>query len=184
MDATESKITGFQSIVTKAFSTDLNIIRHTTQAQSHVNTGLIKNNIVVSFVGVFVISFFLLVITYIVKCVRKAVQTSGIRDNGLQTQYKSLSFNEIEPKRLAHSRAEPQEQRKSDSAYLSPVVSGNECCISCGFGEKENNFQELATVHSQRLSDETTNIQIDPENNQNEVQVHVYVEITDENIES
>lgn len=80
-------------------------------------------------------------------------------------QCKSLSFHEIEPNRLAHSRAEP---RKTYSAYLSPVVSGNECSIACGFGENENNFQKAA-VHSQRLSDETTNIiQIDPENTQTE----------------
>lgn len=117
MDATESKITGFQSLVTQGFSTDLNFIRDTTLTQSHKNTGLIKNNIVVGFVGMFVISFSIFVITYIFKCVRKAVQTSGMKENRWQAQYKSLSFNEIEPKRLAHSRVEPHEQRKEDSTY-------------------------------------------------------------------
>lgn len=39
-------------------------------------------------------------------------------------------------------------------------------------------------LHSQRPSDETTNVQIDPENTQNEVQVYVYVEITEDNTES
>lgn len=48
------------SLVTQGFSTDLNFIRDTTLAQSHENTGLIKNNIIVGFVGVFVISFYLL----------------------------------------------------------------------------------------------------------------------------
>lgn len=161
----------------------MNFIRDTTLAQSHENTGLIKNNIVVGFVGVFVISFFLFVITYIFKCVRKAVQTSAIRENRSQAQYKSLSFNEIEPKILAISRVEPHEQRKEDSTYLSPVVSRNECSTSCDFGEIENNLQEAA-LHSQRPSDETTNVQIDPENTQNEVQVYVYVEITEDNTES
>lgn len=127
--------------------------------------------------------FFLFVITYIFKCVRKAVQTSAIRENRSQAQYKSLSFNEIEPKILAISRVEPHEQRKEDSTYLSPVVSRNECSTSCDFGEIENNLLE-ATLYSQRPSDETTNVQIDPENTQNEVQVHVYVEITEDNTES
>lgn len=183
MDATDSRITGFLSLVTQGYSTDLNFIRDTNLEQSYESTGLTKNNIVVGFVGVFVISFFLFVLTYIFKCVRKAVQTSAISENRSQAQYKSLSFNEIEPKSLANLRVEPHEQRKEDSPYLSPVVSRNECSSSCDFGEIENNLQE-ATLNSQRSSDETTNEQTDPENTQNKVQAHVYVEITDDSIKS
>lgn len=60
MDATDSRITGFLSLVTQGYSTDFNFIRDTNLEQSYESTGLTKNNIVVGFVGVFVISFFYL----------------------------------------------------------------------------------------------------------------------------
>lgn len=80
----------------------------------------LKNNFVISFMGVFACSFLIFVITYIrMKCFDVNRPVSGIEENKRQAQYKSLRFELVEQK--CKSYKEQEEQSNAESEYITPV---------------------------------------------------------------
>lgn len=154
---------------------------------------LIKDNsvvrVIISLIGVFVFFFAIFVLTYIYfKCFRKTTTASGgVRENEGQAQYKSLNFDEVEPQIPIHQ--ETQEIVNTDFTYLTPVFSCNDNKESRGTGDNQrrNEKEILPDTHTQaqRLtSQETTNRRNVSEITHDGVQEHVYIEISEEMIES
>lgn len=142
-------------------------------------------NIALSLIGVFVFFFAFFVLTYFYfKCFRKTPNTIGFKNNEWKANYKSLKFETVEPQ--IPLDFEPQEGVNTE--YLTPVLSFNTSVESCEYGANEmTNEKKIfsdAKVHGQRVSQETSNNQNEPNLTQNDVQDHVYIEITDEKIES
>lgn len=147
--------------------------------------------IIISLIGVFVFCFAIFVFTYIYfKCFRKATNASdGVRETEWQAQYKSLSFDAVEPL-LIPLHPEPQGRVNTDFTYLTPVFSGNESRESRHIGEndrrKENETIPETHLQEQRVSSQET---ISRQNEpcmmmHDDVQEHVYIEITEERSES
>lgn len=138
------------------------------------NNDLLKNNIVISLLGIFVLFFSVFVISYnYLKCFRKKSITSVINASESQAQYKSLNIGLIEPENMVQP-APPRRTEMDSSAYLLPVFSRNE--VSEFEIKLESDKPILdTTVHSNRheLDSLTDN-----------VQDHVYIEITKDNTEN
>lgn len=88
-----------------------------------------KNNILIyiilSLVGAFVFFFAIFVLTNMYfKCLRKGTNDNEINVNQKQDHYKSLSFDAVEQECNLHQ--ESVIHFNTDSAYLSPVDSGNQ----------------------------------------------------------
>lgn len=149
---------------------------------------LIKDNsvvrVIISLIGVFVFFFAIFVLTYIYfKCFRKTTAASDrVRENEWQAQYKSLNFDEMEPQMPLHS--ETQEMVNTDFTYLNtPVLSVNDNQESRGTGEierrNENEILPETHLQEQRVSSqETTSRQNESTITHDDVQEHVYVEIS------
>lgn len=89
-------------IVSPDFNDDNNKLSDTALTYLPSDIDLSKNNLVVhvliSLIGVFVFFFAIFVFTFIYfKCFRKTTNTSVLRETDWQAQYKSLSFDAVEP---------------------------------------------------------------------------------------
>lgn len=138
------------------------------------NNDLLKNNIVISLLGIFVLFFSVFVISYIyLKCFRKKAIASVINASELQAQYKSLNISLIEPENTVQP-AHPG-RTEMDSAYLLPVFSRNE--VNEFEIKLESDKPILDTnVHSYEI---TNRHELDSMTDN--VQDHVYIEITKDN---
>lgn len=68
--------------------------------------------IIVSFIGLFVIVFTIFVIAYIyLKCFRKTINEGEINKHQKKAQYKSLSFTAVEPESQTQPGPREQEQQ-------------------------------------------------------------------------
>lgn len=154
---------------------------------------LLKDNLVVrvmiSLIGVFVFFFVIFVCTYIYfKCFRKTTIHAGgrVRENEWQVQYKSLSFDAVEPQIPLHP--EPQECVNTDFTYLTPVFSPSETRESRHICENEiRNENEIlpgTRLNEYRVNSlETTSKEYEPNIIHDDVQ-HDYSEITEKKTES
>lgn len=138
------------------------------------NNDLLKNNIVISLLGVFVFFFSVFVISYIyLKCFRKKAIASVINASESQAQYKSLNVDLVEPENTVQP-AHPR-RMEMDSAYLLPVFSRNE--VSDFEIKLESDKPILDTnVHSSEI---TNRHELDSMTDN--VHDHVYIEITKDN---
>lgn len=175
------------------FSTDNSKFTDTTLTYLTSEFDLFKNNLVVhviiSLIGAFVFFFAIFVFTYIYfKCFRKTTNSGGVRETDWQAQYKSLRFDSVEPQIPFHP--EPQRRMNTDFTYLTPVFSrNNESRESRHTGETEirNEREFLPETHLQEQtvsSQETKSRQNEPNITHDDVQEHVYIEITEEKAES
>lgn len=97
--------------------------------------------------------------------------------NEWQAQYKSLRFDAVEPEITIHQ--EPHRHVNPDSAYLSPVFSQNERNELHGLVENRSRHEneeisQETPLHEQRIL---------PIVMQDNVPDHVYIEITEDNVE-
>lgn len=176
------------------FTGDNNKLSDTTLAYLPSNIDLFKNNLVVhviiSLIGVFVFFFAIFVVTYIYfKCFRKTTNTSAFKETEWQAQYKTLSFDAVEPQ-LIPLHPEQQGRVNTDFTYLTPVFSGNESRESRRTGENDRRKENEVIIPETHLqvqrvsSQETISRQNEPSIGHDDVQEHVYIEITEEKTES
>lgn len=138
------------------------------------NNDLLKNNIVIILLGIFVFFFSVFVISYIyLKCFRKKAIASVINASELQAQYKSLNINLVEPENTVQSA--PSRRIEMDSAYLLPVFSRNE---DSEFELKLESDKPIldTTIHSYEI---TNRHELD--SMADNVHDHIYIEITKDN---
>lgn len=110
-----------------SFSADVNSNEVIQMTYLPTEFDLFKNDflvlvvqIIMSFLGVFVIVFTVFVITYIyIKCFRKTTNEGEIKKPQKEAQYKSLSFSRVEPE--SQTQQGPQKQESTDCTYLTPV---------------------------------------------------------------
>lgn len=106
--------------IAEVLSTDIYQLGDTTLSNFPTNSDLLKNNIVIGFIGVFAFSFAVFVLAYICfKCFRKTANPSGQKENERQAQYKSMAFQAVDHEGTYREIEEPVDV---ESAYLSPVV--------------------------------------------------------------
>lgn len=143
-------------------------------------------HVIISLIGVFVFFFAIFVVTYIYfKCFRKTTNTSALKETEWQAQYKTLSFDAVEPQ-LIPLHPDQQGRVNADFTYLTPVFSGNESRTGENDRRKENEIMIPEThLQEQRVSSqETISRQNEPSIGHDDVQEHVYIEITEERSES
>lgn len=106
-----------------------------------------------------------------------------MRETEWQAQYKSLRFDTVEPHPIP-LHPEPQGRMNTDFTYLTPVFGCNNesresRCISEHDRRNENELIPETHLQEQRVSDqETISRQNVPNTVHNDVQEHVYIEIT------
>lgn len=165
--------------VVKILSTDVNRVGDNTLIQ----TDLLKNNIIIGFIGFFVISFFIFVLTYMYfKCFRKATQTIHIQENKTQAQYKSLNFDPVEQHSLVHPEPQSRLTTNADSMYLSPVFSRNESSVQRRSSKNDDVLQET-TLNGQETGLETFKLQNEQNLSKEDAQGNVYMEINEDSTE-
>lgn len=123
------------------------------------------------------------------KCFRKAAQTIHIHENKAPGQYKSLKFDPVEHHNLVHPGSHSRLTTNADSIYLSPVFSRNESNGQRRSSENEIRSQnddiiQETKLHGQEIGLETLKIQNKQSLSEEDVQVNVYIEITEDSIES
>lgn len=159
---------------TYAFFTVSDQLVDTTGKNSHTNTDLLKNNIVISLLGVFVLFFSLFVISYIyLKCFRKKEKPSGMKNTEHHSQYKSLDFNQVQPESTI--QLEPVIRMGADSAYLLPVFSHNESS-KIEIEPESNKIIRDTSIHGYEITSQEPNITAD------NVHENVYIEIAEDNV--
>lgn len=162
--------------VVKILSTDVNRDGDTTLIQ----TDLLKNNIIIGFIGFFVISFFIFVLTYMYfKCFRKATQTIHIQENNAQPQYKSLNFDPVEQHSLVHPEPQSRLTINADSMYLSPVFSRNESSVQRRSSKNDDILQDT-TLNGQETGLQTLTFQNEQNLSMEDAQGNVYMEINED----
>uniref|UniRef100_A0A8W8JDA5 TNFR-Cys domain-containing protein n=1 Tax=Magallana gigas TaxID=29159 RepID=A0A8W8JDA5_MAGGI len=114
--------------------------------------------------------------------------SDGVRETEWQAQYKSLSFDAVEPQ-LVPLHPEQQGRVNTDFTYLTPVFSGNESRESHRTVENEirneNEILPKINLREQRVcNQESTSRQDESNSTHDDVQEHVYIEITEEKTES
>lgn len=105
-----------------------------------------------------------------------------MKDNEWQAQYKSLSFDAVDPGITLYP--EPQQRVNTDFTYLTPVLSNN--VEPQGSEENKRRHENEVILQETSLhtkSNEPPRRQNESNITQENVQEHVYVEITEENIE-
>lgn len=109
-----------KSSIAYDFFTDVNKHSDTTLTPMSPDIDLLKNNLVIGFIGIFAISFLIFVLTYIrMKCFREIRHERGIEDDDQQTQYKSLRFEQVELESTSYR--EQEEELNAESTYITPV---------------------------------------------------------------
>lgn len=135
--------------------------------------------IIVSFIGVFVIVFTIYVIAFIyIKCFRKTTNEGEINENQNEAQYKSLSFSGVGPE--GQTQSAPQEEDSPDFAYLTPVFGDRANSDTCNSDKNVEIIQETSFEGQQN--------RCKPTNESNSTLdaglANVYIEITQENFEN
>lgn len=137
--------------------------------------------IIISLVGIFVLFFAMFVLSYIYKCFHKTTYAGGRKENEWQAHYKSLNSNAVEAEGTVH--IEPQGLDNTECTYLTPVFICHNSSETRRLGENkgpDNNeiLQDTKPYGHQNLEEtqkhNKTNV------TQQNVQEHVYIEITDE----
>lgn len=106
--------------IAEVLSTDVYQLSDTTLSDLPTNSDLLKNNIVIGFIGVFAFSFSIFVLAYICfKCFRKTAHPNAQKKKERQVQYKSMTFEAVN---IEDAYREIEEPVNYESAYLSPVV--------------------------------------------------------------
>lgn len=175
--------TVYFSPVTTDFPKSTTKISDTTKDNySHKNSDLLKNSLVITFFGIFVMICSIFVIAYIYfKCLKKNHNTSGINQNEVQAHYKLLNI--AAPETQSSDYLEQRIQLDADPTYLSPVFSHTESSQIPGFQGNESRLDsnedlEEPTVSRQRLRYNNTNIEIEPTISLDDQTEHFYSEMT------
>lgn len=141
-------------------------INDTTMKNLLQNKDLLKNSVVITLFGIFVLICSIFVIAYIYfKCHKRNNNARGINQNEGQAQYKLLNFAAPETPSTAYQ--EQQIPSNADPMYLSPVFSHIESSDIHGNQENEsrldnNEVLEEPTVNRQGSSHNDTYTEIDP----------------------
>lgn len=176
---TTSKHKIYNHTFLRVFTKDASNIDDTTLSNMRTDLDLLKNNVVIGFIGVFAISFTIFVLAYIFfKCFRKTPHANRKKENETQAQYKLVRIATEEHEKAAYR--DLAVQLDTESSYLSPVfrdtndrddtqrVSEN--------GLRIENYPNLRTNEEPFNRGNETNIFRDDETK------HVYLEITNSNI--
>lgn len=132
--------------------------------------------IIVSFIGLFVIVFTIFVITYIyMKCFRKT--TNEVEINVMkEAQYQALSLSAVEPE--SETQSGPRQQESADCAYLTPVFRDKVNSDSCHSDENVGIFQETSFKRQQKRHKPANESHLSPDAGS----TNVYIEIIEDNI--
>lgn len=135
--------------------------------------------IIVSFIGLFVIVFTIFVMAYIyLKCFRKTTNKGEINEHQKNAQYKSLSFTAVEPE--SQTQPGPREEDCPDSTYLTPMFKDKVNSDTCHSDENIEIVQETTFQRRQNCNK--------PANDSNSTSgaglANVYIEITQDNFET
>lgn len=146
------------------------------------NIDLFRNDFLVylltGLVCVFVLFFSIFVVTYVYfKCFQTKTHQCQTEIIDLQAQYKSLSFSADQNESLA--QPEPMEPMSTSCTYLTPMFRRSDDGSTNHSIENEETFQEIPSNRQQICNEATTALYMTPEN----VSTHVYIEITQDNIE-
>lgn len=181
------------SMVTESILDDNDKFSETTLTNYPQDIDVFKNNfvvhVVISFMGVFIFFFASCVLTYIYFkcCPKRRNYGSGMEENKLQTRYNSLNFVAEEPEATLNVEAQDQEDNK-DFTYLTPVYNSNESTKS-GISSEDiaRNENEAISSENQLIGKQTrrkaSNRQNLPNFTKEDVQEHIYIEISEDNQE-
>lgn len=165
----------YNPTVLRVFTKDASHFDDTTLSNMHTDFDLLKNNVVIGFIGVFAISFTIFVLAYIFfKCFRKTTHANRPKENENQGQYKLVRIETEEHGKTAYRDLEVH--LDAETSYLSPVFRNtNDRDNTQRLSENEiriENFANLRTNEEPSNRDNETNIFRDDETK------HVYLEIT------
>lgn len=179
VEFTTSKNKIFNLTVLRVFTKDANYFDDTTLSYMPTNFYLLKNNVVIGFIGVFAISFTIFVLAYIFfKCFRKTAHANNTKENETQAQYKSVRIEAEEHGKTTYRDLDVQ--LDTESSYLSPVFRNtndrDEVPRVSEHGLTIENYANLRTDEEPLNRGNETNIFRDDETK------HVYLEITNSSI--
>lgn len=135
--------------------------------------------IVLSFIGIFVIVFTIFVIAYIyLKCFRKKANESEFDKHQTEAQYTSLRFSAVGPE----SRTQPRsrEQDNTDCTYLTPVFRDRANSDICQLDENADIVQETSFKRHQNRDEPADESNSTPDAGL----ANVYIEIAQDNTEN
>lgn len=176
---TTSKNKIYNPTLFRVFTKDASNFDDSTLSNMHTDFDLLKNNVVISFIGVFAISFTIFVLAYIFfKCYRKTAHANRTKENETQAQYKLVRIAKEEHGKAAYRDLDVQ--LDTESSYLSPVFRDtndrDEVQRVSENGIRIENYPNLRTDEEPFNRGIETNIFRDDETK------HVYLEITKSNI--
>lgn len=176
---TTSKNKIYNPTLFRVFTKDASNFDDSTLSYMHTDFDLLKNNVVISFIGVFAISFTIFVLAYIFfKCFRKTAHANRTKENETQAQYKLVRIAKEEHGNAAYRDLDVQ--LDTESSYLSPVFRDtndrDEVQRVSENGIRIENYPNLRTDEEPSNRGIETNIFRDDETK------HVYLEITKCNI--
>lgn len=186
MTVTTSNLPASDTTKGHAFSTDVMNNDVTQMTYLPTDNDLFKNDffihvmqIIVSFIGVFVIVFTIFVIAYIyTKCFRKTTTQGETNENQCGAQYKSLSFIGVGPE--SETQPEPQEEDRADLTYLTPLFGDRANSDTSNSDKNVESIQETSYNDQQNLRKPTNESNSNPDAGL----ANVYIEITQDNFES
>lgn len=159
----------------RVFTKDTSYFDDTTLSDIPTNFDLLKNNVVISFIGVFAISFTIFVLAYIFfKCFRKTTHANGTRESEKQAQNELEKIEAEENDNTAYRDLDVQ--LDTESSYLSPVFRNT---------NDHDDTQRLSEIDIRIENYANLNTDEEPTNRDNETNIirddetkHVYLEIT------
>lgn len=159
----------------RVFTKDASNFDDTTLPNMPTNYDLLKNNVVIGFIGVFAISFTIFVLAYIFfKCFRKTAHANRTKENETQAQYKMVRIEAEEHGKTTYRNLDVQ--LDTESSYLSPVFRNtndrDEVQRVSENGLTIENYANLRTDEEPLYRGNETNLFRDDETK------HVYLEIT------
>lgn len=178
-DLSTSKNKIYNSTFLRVFTKDATNFDDITLSNMHTDFDLLKNNVVISFIGVFAISFTIFVLAYIFfKCFRKTAHANRTKENEKQAQYKLVRIATEERGKAAYRDLDVQ--LDTESSYLSPVFRNtndrDEVQRVSENGIRIENYANLRTDEEPfNRGNETNNFRDDETK-------HVYLEITKSSI--
>lgn len=163
----------------RVFTKDASNFDDTTLPNMPTNYDLLKNNVVIGFIGVFAISFTIFVLAYIFfKCFRKTAHANRTKENETQAQYKMVRIEAEEHGKTTYRNLDVQ--LDTESSYLSPVFRNtndrDEVQRVSENGLTIENYANLRTDEEPLYRGNETNLFRDDETK------HVYLEITKSSI--
>lgn len=176
---TTSKHKSYNHTFLRVFTKDASNIDDTTLSNMRTDLDLLKNNVVIGFIGVFAISFTIFVLAYIFfKCFRKTPHANRKKENETQAQYKMVRIEAKEHGKTTYK--DLAVQLDTESSYLSHVFRNtndrDDTQRVSENGIRIENYANLRTDEEPLNRDNETNIFRDDETK------HVYLEITNSSI--